>query len=143
MIHWIYQIPKSSPRKCSTRNTCSRKTTDYYFSLPRSPRSSMVSTSLFGHRSFECGRQYFFKILISLVFSQAFGSDLDQMDTGKARFCPPKWRVLYCHFFRLNKFPSRAKKIDVLSRIIFPAIFACFNLSYWCYYLMQEAHSDQ
>lgn len=40
-----------------------------------------------------------------------------------------------------NLFSFRAKKIDVLSRIIFPAIFACFNLSYWCYYLMQEAHS--
>ena len=38
----------------------------------------------------------------------------------------------------LNKFPSRAKKIDVISRIIFPAIFAMFNLSYWCYYLLQE-----
>ena len=42
----------------------------------------------------------------------------------------------------LNKFPSRAKKIDVISRIIFPAIFALFNLSYWCYYLLQEAQSE-
>lgn len=42
----------------------------------------------------------------------------------------------------LNKFPSRAKKIDVISRVIFPAIFAMFNLSYWCYYLMQEAQSE-
>ena len=42
----------------------------------------------------------------------------------------------------LNKFPSRAKKIDVISRVTFPAIFAMFNLSYWCYYLTQEAHSE-
>ena len=42
----------------------------------------------------------------------------------------------------LNKFPSRAKKIDVISRVIFPAIFAIFNLSYWCYYLLQEAQSE-
>lgn len=42
----------------------------------------------------------------------------------------------------LNKFPSRAKKIDVISRVTFPAIFAIFNLSYWCYYLLQEAASD-
>ena len=42
----------------------------------------------------------------------------------------------------LNKFPSRAKKIDVLSRVIFPAIFAFFNLSYWTFYLSQEAKSD-
>ena len=41
----------------------------------------------------------------------------------------------------LNKFPSRAKKIDVISRVIFPAIFAIFNMSYWCYYLLQEAQS--
>ena len=41
----------------------------------------------------------------------------------------------------LNKFPSRAKKIDVISRIVFPAVFAIFNLSYWCYYLLQEAKS--
>ena len=43
----------------------------------------------------------------------------------------------------LNKFPSRAKKIDVISRVTFPAIFAMFNLSYWCYYLLQEAQSEQ
>jgi len=42
----------------------------------------------------------------------------------------------------LNKFPSMAKKIDVISRVTFPAIFAMFNLSYWCYYLTQEAHSE-
>ena len=43
----------------------------------------------------------------------------------------------------LNKFPSRAKKIDVISRVTFPAIFAMFNLTYWCYYLLQEAASER
>jgi hypothetical protein len=43
----------------------------------------------------------------------------------------------------LNKFPSRAKKIDVISRITFPAIFATFNISYWSYYLTQEARSRE
>ena len=42
----------------------------------------------------------------------------------------------------LNKFPSRAKKIDVLSRVLFPAIFAFFNLAYWTFYLTQEANTD-
>jgi len=42
----------------------------------------------------------------------------------------------------LNKFPSRAKKIDVLARVIFPAIFAFFNMSYWTFYLTQEANTD-
>ena len=40
-------------------------------------------------------------------------------------------------FLRLAKFPSRAKKIDVLARIIFPAVFATFNFVYWTYYLLQ------
>ncbi len=43
----------------------------------------------------------------------------------------------------LNKFPSRAKKIDVISRVTFPAIFAMFNISYWCYYLLQEAQTEK
>ena len=38
----------------------------------------------------------------------------------------------------LAKFPSRAKRIDVLSRFIFPLIFAIFNLAYWLYYLLAK-----
>jgi len=38
----------------------------------------------------------------------------------------------------LARFPSRAKKIDVLSRVIFPLVFASFNLMYWTYYLTKE-----
>ena len=30
-----------------------------------------------------------------------------------------------------------AKKIDVLSRIVFPVCFAIFNMIYWSYYLNQ------
>ena len=37
----------------------------------------------------------------------------------------------------LSKFPSRAKRIDVISRFIFPLIFAIFNLAYWSNYLVQ------
>ena len=42
----------------------------------------------------------------------------------------------------LNKFPTRAKKIDVLAWVIFPAIFAFFNMSYWTFYLTLEANTD-
>ena len=39
----------------------------------------------------------------------------------------------------LTKFPSRAKRIDVISRVIFPMIFAIFNLVYWLYYLFAKS----
>jgi len=37
-----------------------------------------------------------------------------------------------------HKFRSKAKRIDIVSRVLFPVIFATFNLSYWCYYLTME-----
>ena len=33
---------------------------------------------------------------------------------------------------------SRAKRIDVISRFIFPLLFAIFNLAYWLYYLLAK-----
>jgi len=30
---------------------------------------------------------------------------------------------------------ERAKRIDVFSRVLFPMVFAVFNLSYWTHYL--------
>ena len=43
----------------------------------------------------------------------------------------------------LSKFPSRAKRIDVISRFVFPLIFAIFNLSYWLFYLFAKSKSPQ
>jgi len=43
----------------------------------------------------------------------------------------------------LARFPSRAKRIDVISRFIFPLIFAIFNLAYWLYYLFAKSKSPQ
>lgn len=37
-----------------------------------------------------------------------------------------------------NNFQFRAKKIDVISRFLFPSTFAFFNIMYWSYYLTQE-----
>ncbi|XP_076062287.1 glutamate-gated chloride channel-like isoform X2 [Oratosquilla oratoria] len=38
----------------------------------------------------------------------------------------------------LSKFPTRSKRIDVISRITFPLVFAFFNLAYWSTYLFTE-----
>ena len=35
-----------------------------------------------------------------------------------------------------------AKKIDVLSRVMFPVCFALFNLMYWSYYLKQSQNHE-
>ena len=40
-----------------------------------------------------------------------------------------------------KKFPSRSKRIDVMARILFPLVFAIFNLSYWTFYLLQHESS--
>ena len=38
---------------------------------------------------------------------------------------------------------SRAKRIDVISRFIFPLLFAIFNLAYWLYYLLAKVIADK
>lgn len=38
----------------------------------------------------------------------------------------------------LSKFPTRSKRIDVISRITFPLVFAFFNVIYWSTYLFRE-----
>lgn len=38
----------------------------------------------------------------------------------------------------IKKFPSKSKRIDVISRIFFPKMFALFNLVYWTTYLFRE-----
>ncbi|XP_050313656.1 glutamate-gated chloride channel isoform X4 [Anthonomus grandis grandis] len=38
----------------------------------------------------------------------------------------------------LSKFPTRSKRIDVISRITFPLVFALFNVIYWSTYLFRE-----
>lgn len=48
-----------------------------------------------------------------------------------------KKKVNFCRAW-LNKFPSRSKRIDVISRIFFPKMFALFNLVYWTTYLFRE-----
>ena len=42
-----------------------------------------------------------------------------------------------------QNFQFRAKMIDVLSRVLFPTLFALFNIIYWSYYLTQESETGK
>lgn len=42
----------------------------------------------------------------------------------------------------LNRFPTRCKRVDVISRIGFPILFAIFNFAYWVNYLWRDDLKD-
>src|SRR5688500_8301027 len=65
--------------------------------------------------------------VVPLSTSAAAGMTLEIPGVG--RRCCGSW---------LSKFPTRAKRIDVISRITFPIVFALFNFVYWSTYLSQE-----
>ncbi|XP_008543836.1 glutamate-gated chloride channel isoform X6 [Microplitis demolitor] len=70
----------------------------------------------------------------------------DSMTMDKVRQCevhmmqPPKKN---CCRSWLSKFPTRSKRIDVISRITFPLVFALFNLAYWSTYLFREEAENE
>ncbi|KAK7864947.1 hypothetical protein R5R35_004932 [Gryllus longicercus] len=60
----------------------------------------------------------------------------DLLEDGATTFAMPK-RDNCCRTW-LSKFPTRSKRIDVISRITFPLVFALFNLVYWSTYLFRD-----
>jgi len=42
----------------------------------------------------------------------------------------------------LDKFPTRSKRVDVISRVTFPLVFAAFNILYWIKYLFRDDLKD-
>ena len=71
-----------------------------------------------------------------------FRSSSHQMLQRAKTTLPQTLMYILCYCCRANgllaKFPSRAKRIDVISRFVFPLIFAIFNLAYWLYYLLAK-----
>ncbi|XP_060536948.1 glutamate-gated chloride channel isoform X3 [Cylas formicarius] len=63
----------------------------------------------------------------------------DPLNMEKARHCEVHMqpRPNCCRSW-LSKFPTRSKRIDVISRITFPLVFALFNVIYWSTYLFRE-----
>ncbi|KAG8182130.1 hypothetical protein JTE90_002623 [Oedothorax gibbosus] len=47
-----------------------------------------------------------------------------------------------CGRWWFSRFPTRSKRIDVISRICFPLAFAFFNLLYWTTYLMRNEKEE-
>ncbi|XP_014484552.1 PREDICTED: glutamate-gated chloride channel isoform X8 [Dinoponera quadriceps] len=69
----------------------------------------------------------------------------DSMSMDKLRQCEIHMqpRKKNCCRSWLSKFPTRSKRIDVISRIFFPIVFAFFNLTYWSTYLFREEEEGE
>lgn len=70
-------------------------------------------------------------------------SDLDNMRQCEVHMTVPATPRKNCCRSWLAKFPTRSKRIDVISRITFPLVFALFNLTYWSTYLFRDEQEDQ
>ncbi|XP_011498643.1 PREDICTED: glutamate-gated chloride channel isoform X3 [Ceratosolen solmsi marchali] len=70
-----------------------------------------------------------------LVRQEEDSMSMEKMPQCEIHTQPPKKN---CCRSWLSKFPTRSKRIDVIARIIFPLVFALFNLAYWSTYLFRE-----
>ncbi|UYV71922.1 GLRA3 [Cordylochernes scorpioides] len=90
--------------------------------------------------------------------TQSKWDHLDNMEDGANHLCygqsksptqstrcevhMPVEKLTLCQRWLL-KVPSRSKRIDVVSRIFFPLMFAVFNLIYWTTYLNREDKDEE
>ncbi|XP_067133557.1 glutamate-gated chloride channel-like [Centruroides vittatus] len=65
-------------------------------------------------------------------------------NSEKTRKCEVHIHSPYTNYCKawFAKFPSRSKRIDVISRLFFPIMFALFNLVYWTTYLFREEKEE-
>ncbi|XP_053615922.1 glutamate-gated chloride channel isoform X2 [Plodia interpunctella] len=63
-----------------------------------------------------------------------------KMRQCEVRMSPPRKN---CCRIWMSKFPTRSKRIDVISRITFPLVFAIFNLAYWSTYLFRTEDEEK
>ncbi|CAH0731314.1 unnamed protein product, partial [Brenthis ino] len=68
------------------------------------------------------------------------GGVTDKMRQCEIHMNPPRKN---CCRLWMSKFPTRSKRIDVISRITFPLVFALFNLAYWSTYLFRDEDEEK
>lgn len=67
----------------------------------------------------------------------------DPMNLEKVRHCKVHMPTnRNCCRSWLSKFPTRSKRIDVISRITFPLVFVLFNVIYWLTYTFREESAE-
>ncbi|KAH9388858.1 Glycine receptor subunit alpha-3 [Tyrophagus putrescentiae] len=96
--------------------------------LPRVPRAKRAGPEAAEVKVYKRCRR-------PLVRHREFGNHGEKMRTCEIHVSLPKRN--WCKRW-LSKFPTRSKRIDVISRIFFPLMFALFNLVYWTTYLFRE-----
>ncbi|XP_035704039.1 glutamate-gated chloride channel isoform X2 [Folsomia candida] len=78
------------------------------------------------------------KPIMALARNSTVGFD---STSGDDPACPLHFGILStasCTKTWLSRFPSRSKRIDVIARIVFPLLFAFFNVAYWCAYVLRK-----
>jgi anionic glutamate receptor len=100
-----------------------------YFSFPINPTKNLPPLA----PDWKSKAAHFFQK--PLVRQEEDSMSMEKMPQCEIHTQPPKKN---CCRSWLSKFPTRSKRIDVIARIIFPLVFALFNLAYWSTYLFRE-----
>ena len=109
---FVFQNGTASTK--ATSRISSRQNSGYQFGYPHNPYNSQPNVNLQAAIERPCDMHLPRRTLFGCCRSKSF----------------------------LSKFSSRAKRIDVISRFLFPLLFAIFNLAYWMYYLLAKGSNE-